>query len=108
MNKDTVKESVRLMDGKTLDNEAKSIIRGEKQSLLYMEALAKRLKNEGKNNLASELYFRMIDEEPNMPLWRKELAVCLYKDADLPADVKFDAALDQLAPVKLGRPKKGH
>lgn len=97
MTKETIKESVRRMDGKTLDNEAKSIIRGEKQSLLYMEALAKRLKNEGKNNLASELYFRMIDEEPNMPLWRKELAVCLYKDPDLPADVKFDAALDQLA-----------
>jgi predicted acylesterase/phospholipase RssA len=99
MNEDTVKESVRLMDGKTLENKAKSIIREEKQSLPYMEALAKRLKNEGKNNLASELYFRMIDEEPNVPLWRKELAVCLYKDADLPADIKFDAALDQLAGI---------
>ena len=99
MTKETIKESVRLMDGKTLDNEAKSIIRGEKQSLLYMEALAKRLKNEGKNNLASELYFRMIDEEPNMPLWRKELAVCLYKDPDLPADVKYKAALSQLADI---------
>jgi predicted acylesterase/phospholipase RssA len=41
----------------------------------------------------------MIDEEPNVPLWRKELAVCLYKDADLPADIKFDAALDQLAGI---------
>jgi predicted acylesterase/phospholipase RssA len=99
MNIDTVKESVRLMDKATLETRAKSIIRGEKQSLHYMEALAKRLKNEGKNNLASELYFRMIDEEPNMPLWRKELAVCLYKDADLPADIKFDAALDQLAGI---------
>jgi len=99
MNEDTVKESVRLMDGKTLETRAKSIIRGEKQSLPYMEALAKRLKNEGKNNFASELYFRMIDEEPNVPLWRKELAVCLYKDADLPADIKFDAALDQLAGI---------
>ncbi|MFM7155259.1 MAG: tetratricopeptide repeat-containing protein, partial [Bacteroidota bacterium] len=99
MTKDTIKESVRLMDRATLETRAKSIIRGEKQSLPYMEALAKRLKNEGKNNLASELYFRMIDEEPNVPLWRKELAVCLYKDADLPADIKFDAALDQLAGI---------
>lgn len=99
MTKETIEESVRRMDGDELDNEAKSIIRGEKQSLIYMEALAKRLKNEGKNNLASELYFRMIDEEPNVPLWRKELAVCLYKDPDLPADVKYKAARSQLADI---------
>jgi hypothetical protein len=79
MSTDQIKEEIRLMDGSTLENTAKSIIRGEKMDLLYMQELAKRLKNESKFNLASELFFRMIDEEPNVPFWRKELAVCLYK-----------------------------
>ncbi len=99
MDRKQIKESVRLLDGDTLDKTAKSIIRGEKVDLLYMQALAKRLKNESKFNLASELFFRMIDEEPNVPFWRKELAVCLYKDPDLPSDIKYSAALDQLASI---------
>ena len=99
MNTDQIKEEIRLMDGSTIENTAKSIIRGEKMDLLYMQELAKRLKNESKFNLASELFFRMIDEEPNVPFWRKELAVCLYKDPDLPSDIKYSAALDQLASI---------
>jgi hypothetical protein len=99
MSTDQIKEEIRLMDGSTLENTAKSIIRGEKMDLLYMQELAKRLKNESKFNLASELFFRMIDEEPNVPFWRKELAVCLYKDPDLPSDIKYSAALDQLASI---------
>lgn len=91
------KLSVKQLSDQQLIDAANRIIRGETQDLDYTEALAKRLKNENRTAYAAELYFGLLDRVGNKPVWRKELAVCLYKDPDLPSALKFKEALKQLA-----------
>ena len=87
---------------------AEAIIAGGTPAPGELKSLAKKLKGQQRFGLARRLLRQRFDEKPfqGPPGERldvgRQLAICTYKDPDLPADERHDAALWQGAPVQGG------
>jgi len=77
---------------------AQRITRGEDGTPQDLLALAKRLKNENYFGLAWRV-IECMKIDASHPLWkmsRQQMAICIYKDPDLPSDERLDFALEVL------------
>ncbi len=89
-----------------LIREARRILNGESFDEAEILALAKQLKNRNGFAYAAQLYEKLtqIGKAEKLPYYYQQLAVCTYKDPDLPSSVKFDLAESFL--TKTGDPIK--
>lgn len=91
---------------------ARQIIRGTSASLEDIEELAEQLKQERYFTYARQLFAiarelpetRRQDERVRLRLVQRQ-ALCTYRDADLPADTRFDDALQLLESADLRSPQ---
>ena len=89
-----------------LIREARRILNGESFDEPQILTLAKQLKNRNGYAYAAQLFEKLtnIGKAEQLDYYYQQLAICTYKDPDLPSAVKFDLAESFLA--KIGDPRK--
>jgi len=87
-----------------LIREARRILNGESFDIPKIEQLAKQLKNRNGFAYAAQLFEKltMVGAAEKMTYYYEQLALCTYKDPDLPSSIKFDLAASFLS--KIGDP----
>lgn len=87
-----------------LIREARRILNGESFDEAKIKALAKKLKDRNGFAYAAQLYEKLtqIGKADKLPYYYQQLALCTYKDPDLPSAVKFQLAESYLS--KIGEP----
>ncbi len=85
-----------------LIREARRILNGESFSEDQIRALAKNLKSRNGFAYAAQLYEKLtqMGKAEDLPTYYRELAICTYKDPDLPSAVKFELAESFLCKMK--------
>lgn len=85
-----------------LVREARRILNGESFDESEILALAKKLKARNGFAYAAQLYEKLaqIGKAESLPYYYQQLALCTYKDPDLPSAVKFSLAESFLAKIK--------
>ncbi len=104
----TKKRGIKIMEISTVNAliEAVNILRGQHASLEKMRDLAEQLKNELHFSYARRILLRAskhenISKDKNLRLKiYQRLALCTYKDQDLPTDGRLDRALEILEEVE--------
>ncbi len=85
-----------------LINEARILLKLPEPDIIQAEKLAGELKDRSCFAYAAELYIRLLDmktAKKDRDKIRQKLAMCLYKDPDLPAATKFQLAEEYLSKV---------
>ena len=87
-----------------LIREARKILNGKSLHEVQIMELAKKLKARNSFAYAAQLYEKLtqIGKPQDLPFYYQQLAICTYKDPDLPSAVKFDLAESFL--YKIGDP----
>ena len=92
-----------------LIKEARVLLKCPELDMAKAESLAKELKNRSVFAYAAELYIRILEHKTSKAerdQVRRNLAICLYKDPDLPANIKFKLAEEHLQKVGQGNLEK--
>ncbi len=87
-----------------LIRDARRILNGESFDIPEIEQLAKNLKSRNGFAYAAQLFEKltMVGAAEKMAYYYEQLALCTYKDPDLPSSIKFDLAESFLS--KIGDP----